>query len=195
MLENGGNACFADRTEGDSTGNEAEFSDHSLTTAPDIFHSAEEAAYSQNGYWLTKRKDGRSGQWMIARYQAHNRSTVYRSCRTADLSVARRMLDDFAGQNPTGVTPISPRLAQWVYFIQAATGQVKIGTARCVQNRLSGLRTMSPVGLTLLATTEGGRTIEAVYHARFAEHRLHGEWFEANPAIMSEVDRILSGAL
>jgi hypothetical protein len=64
--------------------NEANLADHHRT----IFHCAEDAPHSRNGYWLTKRRDGRSDNWMIARYQPRNRSIVYRSCKTTDLGLA-----------------------------------------------------------------------------------------------------------
>jgi len=166
--------------------NEAKTADHRQTT----FHSAEEAAHSRNGYWLTKRRDGRSDNWMIARYQGRNRSIVYRSCRTRDVEVAKRKLEEFAEVNPKGDVPPKSRPADNVYFIQANTGQIKIGIARDVKCRLARLRTMSPVSLSLLAQTDGGQPQEATYHARFAEHRLHGEWFSPHPDILAEIERL-----
>ena len=78
----------------------------------------------------------------------------------------------------------------FVYFIQTATGQIKIGKACDVKARLKGLQTSHPVRLELLATTEGGKEQERRYHKRFADHRLHGEWFEPHPDILAEIERL-----
>ena len=79
---------------------------------------------------------------------------------------------------------------RWVYFVRAETGQIKIGVATCTTKRLRGLRSASPVALRLLARVRGGATLEAEYHARFAAHRLHGEWFAPHPDILAEIERL-----
>lgn len=84
--------------------------------------------------------------------------------------------------------------AQSVYFIHSASGGIKIGTAIDVSKRLKGLQTAHPVKLELLAQTTGGRAVEQAYHARFAEHRLHGEWFAPHPDILAEIERLSAKA-
>ena len=78
----------------------------------------------------------------------------------------------------------------YVYFIRSAPGEIKIGKAIDVQKRLNGLQTSHPHRLQLLATTVGGKPAERAYHARFAEHRLHGEWFSPHPDILAEIERL-----
>lgn len=77
-----------------------------------------------------------------------------------------------------------------VYFIQAPNGPIKIGRAVNVANRLRALQTSHPSGLRLLAVALGGYRFERAYHRQFAEHRLHGEWFEPHPEILAEIDRL-----
>lgn len=77
-----------------------------------------------------------------------------------------------------------------VYFIQSASSEIKIGKAIDVQSRLKGLQTSHPHALTVLATAPGGKTQEALYHQRFADHRLHGEWFAPHPDILTEIERL-----
>lgn len=77
-----------------------------------------------------------------------------------------------------------------VYFIESASGGIKIGKARDVQLRLRGLQTAHPVKLTVLATTTGGDAAEKAYHRQFAEHRLHGEWFSPHESILAEIERL-----
>lgn len=94
--------------------------------------------------------------------------------------------------SPTfNVKPVrSPPKDHVVYFVQAECGLIKIGTTGTIAWRLESLRGQSPVALTLLATTPGRRTEEFAYHARFAEHRLHGEWFSPHPDILAEIERL-----
>lgn len=78
----------------------------------------------------------------------------------------------------------------FVYFIQSATGDIKIGMARDVAVRMKTLQTAHPVKLTLLASCLGGADQEREYHQRFAVHRLHGEWFSPAPEILDEIIRL-----
>lgn len=78
-----------------------------------------------------------------------------------------------------------------IYFIRASAA-VKIGMAKDAHRRLMVLQTSHPETLTLVATCPGGRVLESEYHARFAEHRLRGEWFAPHPDILAEIERLAS---
>ena len=77
-----------------------------------------------------------------------------------------------------------------VYFVQAEAGAIKIGNTKYLDWRMDGLQGQSPVALTLLATMPGTRSDEFRLHAKFAEHRLHGEWFSPHPDILAEIERL-----
>lgn len=79
---------------------------------------------------------------------------------------------------------------QYVYFIGAASGPIKIGIAIRPPARLSGLQTSHHEKLELLATCEGDLELEKAYHRRFAANRLSGEWFERTPEIEAEIERL-----
>lgn len=66
-----------------------------------------------------------------------------------------------------------------VYFIQSsATGYIKIGKARDVNNRLRQLQTSNPDKLTLLHSfPDYGHREEKEYHTQFKAFRVSGEWF------------------
>jgi hypothetical protein len=66
-----------------------------------------------------------------------------------------------------------------VYFIRTgAEGPfVKIGTAIDVQARLCDLECASPFPLVLIREIPGGYLTERWLHARFADRRVHREWF------------------
>lgn len=78
------------------------------------------------------------------------------------------------------------------YFIGGEDGPVKIGFTDNLPKRLKALQSHSPVPLQVLAVTGGGIFAEMEYHERFAQHRLHGEWFERTPEIEAEIERLSS---
>lgn len=93
-----------------------------------------------------------------------------------------------------------------IYFVQAEIGgPVKVGyTGGEPAERIRDLQCGSPFKLRLLGTIEGNQAAERALHKRFAEHRLHGEWFRPcreirelvrpRPAAVRVVDRpILPG--
>lgn len=76
-------------------------------------------------------------------------------------------------------------MSQLVYFIQAAeSGRVKIGIAANPVRRLAELQTGSPEPLRILGVIPGGARLESQLHARFADDRLHGEWFRPSLAVL-----------
>lgn len=78
-----------------------------------------------------------------------------------------------------------------VYFIQAASrsGPIKIGVAVSPADRLAKIQRMSPVLLDIIAEIRGGgQPEEARLHARFASHRLHGEWFSPAPELLAYIE-------
>lgn len=81
------------------------------------------------------------------------------------------------------------------YFIGGDEGPVKIGYSTSVDDRLKTIQAHSPLRVRVLATRDGGEDRETAYHAQFAEHRLHGEWFERSPSIESEIERLGGGVL
>ncbi len=76
-----------------------------------------------------------------------------------------------------------------VYVMQAGEGgPVKIGTTTNIKRRLALIQNAQAVKVTLVRLMEGGPDEERALHRRFAEFRLHGEWF-------SPEDEILTGDL
>lgn len=80
-----------------------------------------------------------------------------------------------------------------VYFIQAENdvdAPIKIGFSKDVQARLRELQTATHTKLCVLATTDGSIEDEAEIHARFANERILGEWFEASAGLRNYVARL-----
>jgi hypothetical protein len=77
-----------------------------------------------------------------------------------------------------------------IYFVQAGKGgKIKIGYTdeESLFNRISTLQTGSPEKLVLLLAIPGNTTVERQIHKRFADCRLHGEWFEATTELMEYI--------
>lgn len=75
---------------------------------------------------------------------------------------------------------------QDVYFIRnTQNGNVKIGIAADVNRRLKQLQGGYAPGTLIVigVIPQGGIEVERELHARFAQYRLHGEWFEWNEEI------------
>jgi hypothetical protein len=82
------------------------------------------------------------------------------------------------------------RRQNYVYFIRAASGAIKIGRSLNPKGRMTTLRTASPVPLELVAAFRTHPRTETFLHARFAKSRLHGEWFESTQELERLIDRI-----
>jgi hypothetical protein len=80
------------------------------------------------------------------------------------------------------VAPRKPRGAEsrgWAYAVRdTATGHIKIGSSRDPLKRLSALRAGSASSVDFVWLAEGGSALEMFLHERFAERRMHGEWFD-----------------
>ena len=161
--------------------NEAKLADHQRTKR-----------VQRSGFWLSRRRDGRSDRWMITWYDPAVRSFRYRSTPETNKEAAEAKLAGFTAC--TDIVPgeryEAPRDPAIAYFIGGEVGGIKIGIARDVTTRLVTLQCGSPIALRVLATCAGGRSAERAYHARFSAHRLHGEWFERHPDILAEIDRL-----
>lgn len=77
-----------------------------------------------------------------------------------------------------------------IYFIQAATGEIKIGMAKNVSSRLKTLQVANPSELVVRAVTSGGPKAEQLYHERFKAHSIRGEWFSPHEDILAEIARL-----
>lgn len=76
-----------------------------------------------------------------------------------------------------------------VYFIQnTADLSIKIGTSKDVPGRLESLQTSTAATLVLLATTEGDRELETLFHSVLREHHIRGEWFRPHPDVLAQVE-------
>lgn len=75
-----------------------------------------------------------------------------------------------------------------VYLVRAGEhGPVKIGYAENVARRMIKMQADNHVRLILLRELTGGKAEEAVLHLRFADLRLHGEWFGFSRLMMGDV--------
>lgn len=79
-----------------------------------------------------------------------------------------------------------------VYFAQdPAAGRIKVGKSETIQTRLSELSRGSPFRLQLVGTMPGGFRQERIVHAKFAEYRTHGEWFDPGPRLVAFIRSLI----
>lgn len=77
-----------------------------------------------------------------------------------------------------------------IYFIQAGVGgPIKIGRSDYPEARVAGLQTTSPAKLKLLRKLSEHFAGERALHQKFANHRLHGEWFAPAPKLLAYIKR------
>ena len=68
----------------------------------------------------------------------------------------------------------------YVYFIESDSGYVKIGKTVNLKTRIKSLKSASPHDLKLLGyiKSEDYNFLEMVFHKKFDESRVNGEWFD-----------------
>ena len=89
-----------------------------------------------------------------------------------------------------------PTGANWLYFIECGQdGPIKIGIASCVFSRLASLQSSNPHPLQCLVAVERkvAKFLEADLHDRFAESKIHGEWFEPTPELRTLIEAFRAG--
>jgi hypothetical protein len=90
-----------------------------------------------------------------------------------------------------------------VYFIRpvGALGPVKIGHANNPHERLRDCQAHSPVALeiaAILPVAETGKRVmqlhmERRFHIKYADSRLHHEWFAATPELLADIGAVNGG--
>lgn len=76
-----------------------------------------------------------------------------------------------------------------IYFVTAReVGRVKIGFSDNPGLRFVKMQADSPCPLVLERICPGDREVEASLHTLFAEHRLHGEWFNLARVVESHME-------
>lgn len=119
-------------------------------------------------------------------------------CDDELIAKARDFLDRREeARNRVDPPPLGPVATKgFVYFIGAPDdGPIKIGSTMNLMQRLGSIQSCSPVLLKLLAAfpTDCRFGDERRYHRMFGDLRLHGEWFERDPALLACIEKINQG--
>lgn len=95
-----------------------------------------------------------------------------------------------AGARPADVTAELARLAKlsFIYFIQAASGPVKVGITDNFSRRLRQIQDNIWEDVAVLAVFYGDRALESRLHRIFHRHKLRGEWYDPHPNIFREIE-------
>jgi hypothetical protein len=75
-----------------------------------------------------------------------------------------------------------------IYFAARSDGLIKIGTSSDPARRVQALSTGAGESLALVAVVDGGRARERALHERFADTRVHGEWFSPSPELLEFIE-------
>jgi len=81
------------------------------------------------------------------------------------------------GINPDQFKPTKPKPSGYIYAIQNESGQIKIGWAKHVEDRLKQLQTGSPKQLHLLGYWRGTKKDESNLHSLIKSLRIQHEWY------------------
>ena len=71
------------------------------------------------------------------------------------------------------------------------TNQVKIGYSTNVERRLKQLSTGNPNILTVIALLGGDKRLEKELHFKFRHYRINREWFNFQPIMVTEFERLV----
>lgn len=74
-----------------------------------------------------------------------------------------------------------------VYFIQAESGPIKIGTTNSLFQRLSAIQTGNHENLKIIGALTGDDQSEKEHHEKFAHLRIRGEWFRPGDDLLSYI--------
>lgn len=76
-----------------------------------------------------------------------------------------------------------------VYFMQDASGDIKIGRSVNIARRLRSFLTANP-NIRLLVDISGGAKVEKNLHRRFAYLHTRREWFHSGKALLEFIARL-----
>lgn len=78
-----------------------------------------------------------------------------------------------------------------VYFIRCnAGGLIKIGYTTDLPARVASLGHANAVGVSLLASADGGVVAESRLHTMFREYRVRGEWFRPSAPLLDFIANV-----
>jgi hypothetical protein len=80
------------------------------------------------------------------------------------------------------------RSTRFVYFVQHASGPIKVGVAANVLGRIADLQTANPEPLRLLLGIGGNSTLEAAIHLALVHARIRGEWFAPRDEVLRLIE-------
>lgn len=148
-----------------------------------------EAVTKTRRCWFASCTEGASSAPPLNLCPEHEREAVNRLAHlivrfdwgaVLDASVA---VEDFPRSLDSYRQPASTSFEGWVYFMRRER-LIKIGTTTNLPRRAQQLNA------TILAKCPGSYTEEAQLHAKFADLRRHGEWFEPGPELMKLINAI-----
>lgn len=86
-----------------------------------------------------------------------------------------------------------PRQPRWGFiYVMECEGFYKIGWSADPEQRLRAMQPCNPFQISLMGTVAAFDTQESIWHERFADRHVRGEWFRISQA---ETERVLQEPL
>ena len=80
-----------------------------------------------------------------------------------------------------------------VYFVGRPDGAIKIGRTADMPQRMQHLNRENDAGIQVWATVPGNNLDEFIFHWRFADDRIGGEWFRPSPDLVEFIATLFTG--
>lgn len=167
-----------------------------VPTAPPIGHSMRGSYLDGQSVTLITltHAESHAGYIRISLYCANGALETARPVAPEFVERAIEVLCEQADVNPGAVAWRAPEkmatrvsLSQSIYFVSDGLGHIKIGHARDVASRVTKLQTANSTPLCVIGTMPGGISDEKALHAKFASHRIRGEWFMPAPELLAYI--------
>lgn len=102
----------------------------------------------------------------------------------------RREVVMAGGDDPGQRTTISLNCPGTIYFVQVASGAIKVGWSSALKARFSGLQAAIHEEAKLLATMPGTLGDEKRLHRQFADLRIRREWFRPEEPLLTHIAKL-----
>ena len=84
---------------------------------------------------------------------------------------------------------LAVKMTMSVYFIECNEEFIKIGCAKNIKTRLSGLQVSNPYPLKIIKQIDGGRDVERKLHNYFLSLKVRGEWFKKETDLIDFINQ------
>jgi len=144
--------------------------------------SSGEPSMLTNGSPTSRAPDGEPDIWFKGRWYEHGLEPLD---ALEPERHARRVMAMFQLTPAKHLSWDSPR---FVYFAEANSGAIKIGSSYAPKGRIRGIQSSMPEKVTLLCYLPGSYDRERYLHGVYQAEHIRGEWFDRSPRLSAMID-------